>query len=121
MARAEVHYQQIVTSAVRCADPFLRIKPPWIARRLAPDCSRIELTSLARAADEARLLRAMGWETANIHLGTEDAAKAIRKDLRHRPAGWLRAAAKRMVKEVMRDWDEWKEAHDGEGMKTPPG
>ena len=88
-SKPAVHYQQIVSAAVRCGDPFLHFTPAWISRRLAPDCSRIELTSLSRAADEGRLLRAMGWETANIHLGNEGAANAIRKDLRKRPADWL--------------------------------
>ena len=95
--KSPIHYQQIVESAVRCPDPFLSVNSPWIVRRLAPDCSRIELASLSRNADEARLLRAMGWETANIHLRTAGAGKAIRKDLKSRKPGWLRIAAKKMA------------------------
>jgi hypothetical protein len=106
--RAPVHYQAMISGKRRCPDPFFKIKPPWIVRRLAPDCSRIELTSLTHIGDEMRLLRAMGWETANVHLGQEDVSKAIRKDLRNRPAGWLRTAAKRMVKAVRKDWNDWK-------------
>jgi len=34
---------------------------------LAPDCSRIELASLSKDRDEARLLYSMGWETGNMH------------------------------------------------------
>ncbi len=49
----------------------------WIVRRLAPDCSRVELASMPKERDETKLLRAMGFETANVHLGTPRAAKLI--------------------------------------------
>ena len=55
------------TVPVRCRDPFVRLQKRWIVRRLAPDCSRIELSALPKERDETRLLRAMGWETANVH------------------------------------------------------
>ena len=77
-------------------------------RRLAPDCSRIELSALPRQRDERRLLYAMGWETANIHLGTGKARPALQKDLRRRGKGWLRAAAQVMVDLTLRDWKEWR-------------
>ena len=67
---APILYQQILEHAVRCRDPFVRLQKRWIVRRLAPDCSRIELAALPRERDEMRLLYAMGWETANIHLGS---------------------------------------------------
>jgi hypothetical protein len=67
---APVLYQKILDCAVRCRDPFVRLEKRWIVRRLAPDCSRIELAALPRERDETRLLHAMGWETANVHLGS---------------------------------------------------
>lgn len=103
-----IHYPAMIAGTHRCPDPLFKVKAPWIVRRLAPDCSRIELTSLTHIADEVRVLRAMGWEVANVHLGQEDGAKSIRKDLRHRPVGWLRAAAKGMAKAVQKDWADWK-------------
>ena len=114
-----VHYQQIVLTAVRCADPRLKLTKTWLYRRLAPDCSRIELSNLSRASDEARLLRAMGWETANIHLGSSP-AKAILKDLHKRPANWLRLAARQMIKALAEDWREWKQAYEQTTAKATP-
>ena len=76
-------------------------------RRLAPDCSRIELVHLTGVQDECRLLRMMGWETANVHLGSPRARKAILSDLRSRPKGWLSAAARRMREATVQDWREW--------------
>lgn len=109
---ADVQYQRIVDAAVRCPDPFLRLKRPWIVRRLAPDCARIELASFPGERDETRILSAMGWETANVHLGTA-AAKVLRADLKTRGAGWLRDAARRMVDLVEEDFQAWQAPRAG--------
>jgi len=93
---------------VRVPDPFLRLHGQWIIRRLAPDCSRIELESLSKVQDELKLLRAMGWETANIHLGTKRATQSILKHLRRQPATWLVEAASTMTKATFEDWKAWR-------------
>ena len=103
-----IYYGQIVASAVRCADPFIRAQDGWLVRRLAPDCSRIELASLELVEDESHLLKAMGWETANIHLNAKGNAQRILADLKKRPSGWLRDAAKRMYKLCRADWKAWR-------------
>ena len=51
--------------------PFVRLKNGWIVQRLAPDCTRIELATVPRDKDKTKLLEAMGWETANVHLGSK--------------------------------------------------
>lgn len=106
--QTDLLYEQIVERAMRVPDPCLRLHANWLMRRLAPDCSRIELGSLALVKDELKLLHAMGWETANIHLGTKSAAKRIQKDLRGRPAKWLVKATLAMTKATVRDWNEWR-------------
>ena len=55
-------------------------------------------------ADEARLLHAMGCETANIHLGSHDSIKKIRSHIERRPMRWLHDAAKLMAKAITKDW-----------------
>ena len=79
-----------------------------IVRRLAPDCSRVELTSMPKERDEGKLLHAMGFETANVHLGTAGMAKAIITDLNQRPSHWLHVAAANMVKATTQDWRDWR-------------
>ncbi len=64
-----------ITRAVRVPDPTVSTQKQWLVRRLAPDCSRIELSQLPAKRDGIKLVRAMGFETANIHLGTKNAAK----------------------------------------------
>src|SRR5450759_2106743 len=58
---APILYQEILDAAIRCRDPFVRFQKRWIVRRLAPDCSRIELSAMPKERDEIRLLYAMGW------------------------------------------------------------
>jgi hypothetical protein len=103
---APIHYQEILDSAVRCKDPFVKLEKRWIVRRLAPDCSRIELSALPKERDETRLLHAMGWETANVHLGSAK-AKVLQQDLKGRTRGWLFQAAKKMEKAVVGDFEEF--------------
>src|SRR6266516_4619191 len=69
----EILYQAIMSHAVRAPDPFVQVRGRWIVRRLSPHCLRIELDELPKNRDECRLLFAMGWETANIHLGSRGA------------------------------------------------
>jgi Uncharacterized protein conserved in bacteria (DUF2252) len=101
-------YQAILDQAVRAPDPYLRVGKRWLVRRLAPDCSRIELSDLPKERDEIGLLHAMGWETANIHLGSTDGVKAIMRDLARRPAGWLGTAVEAMAHAVTEDWNMWR-------------
>jgi len=105
---AEIMYQAVISRAVRCPDPFVQLRGRWIVRRLSPHCSRIELSVLPTNRDELRLLAAMGWETANIHLGSVDAAKYVRRHLDRLKPGWLFAAARDMQEAVNADWRTWK-------------
>jgi hypothetical protein len=97
--------QKLLARAVRSPDPFLQFHTHWIVRRLAPDCSRIELADLPRVRDEERLLRAMGAETANFHV--RHARTAIRADLRTRRRRWLEDAAGAMADAMEQDWRRW--------------
>jgi uncharacterized protein (DUF2252 family) len=107
----DIRCSDIIGRAVRVPDPFVRPYGNWLLRRLAPDCSRIELASLPEQKDEEQLLYSMGWETANVHLGSKDSIRAIEKDLKKRRAKWLHFAAKQMAKAVRRDWGKWRGAN----------
>jgi len=105
-----IQYQTIVDRAVRCPDPFVRLRNRWVIRRLSPHCSRIELATLPVKRDEMRLLNAMGWETANIHLGSRSATREVRRHLKRQSDGWLFFAATEMLREVKQDWRAWKKS-----------
>jgi Uncharacterized protein conserved in bacteria (DUF2252) len=103
----DVMYEATVNGAVRSPDPFLRISGYWIARRYGPQSGRLKVRQLGEAADAHRLLRAMGWETANIHLGTKSAVAAVKRDLHRRRSDWLLDSAKRVARDVESDWRDW--------------
>jgi Uncharacterized protein conserved in bacteria (DUF2252) len=96
----------VLRHAIRIPDPFFAVRGGWIVRRLAPDCTRIEIADIPQSRDEARLLRAMGWETANLHLGTRRAPVA--RDVAQRGSQWLERAARDMAEAVIQDWKEWR-------------
>ncbi len=111
---APIRCGEIVEKAVRCADPcvhFINDKDDlsgWVVRRLGPHCSRVELTELPHRDEDLKLMRAMGRETANVHLGTQHAIKAVQGDLAKRPAKWLFRAATAMADATRKDWDDWR-------------
>jgi Uncharacterized protein conserved in bacteria (DUF2252) len=107
---ADLLYQVVISRAVRAVDPFVRLYGHWIVRRLSPHCCRIELNVLPRGRDELRLLLSMGWEIANIHLGSPSARRQIRQHLDRLKPNWLTLAARDMANAVTEDWQEWKKS-----------
>ena len=100
-------YETTVDRAVRMPDPFLKIHKGWIVRRLAPDCVRIEAGGFQKGVNELLLIHAMGWETANIHLGTRKSRPAVSDHLKTLREGPLLAIAMRMVEATVRDWEDF--------------
>jgi len=110
-----IRCRDLVAAAIRCPDPFLKFDltedrlAGWVARRLAPHCCRVELSSLPHRREDRRLLRAMGRETANLHHGTPHAIAAVATDLNARPNHWLRDAAEAMREATHDDWKAWRD------------
>lgn len=100
--------RKLIDTAIRIRDPHVHFAEHWLVRRLAPDCSHIELSTLPETRDEERLLYCMGWETANIHLGSERAISGIKRDLSRSKNRWLHKAAKSMLKVTLADWKDWR-------------
>jgi hypothetical protein len=102
-----IRYGELLKRAVRCNDPFLRQQNNWIGRRISPSNSRIEIIDLPREKDVERLLHVMGFETANIHLGS-----AARKKLKAAVDGIKLSefikASRALESAVMSDWKEWR-------------
>jgi hypothetical protein len=106
----EILYQRILSTAVRVLDPWVQLRGSWIVRRLAPDCSRIELAALPKDRDEQKLLYAMGQETANVHAGDRPSKAAIQADQQQRHSHWLAKAAEAMAAATEEDWRQWRNA-----------
>jgi hypothetical protein len=109
-ARAERRRKPAVAlmrDGIRPADPGWSIRGSWVVRRLAPDCSRIEVDDLPRRRDEWKLVRSMGWETANVHLATPKVCRMVSRDLRRRNTRWLERATAAMAEATISDWRVW--------------
>jgi hypothetical protein len=106
---------EVVRRAVRSPNPHYQPGAEWVVRRLAPECSRIELDVLSSAEDVLRVFWAMGAEVANIHLGTGRAGDRILRDLVHRPRKWLASAAKVAAEAILDDWQTWQTRDRDEG------
>ncbi len=105
MAKAGARLQVHPTSVTNAVD---RLESAGLVRRLAPDCSRIDIDALVHHKDLATLLNNMGQETANIHLGTAKARKRIAGALGDLPADWLETAAQLMFKLSLKDWNRFQ-------------
>jgi uncharacterized protein (DUF2252 family) len=106
------------SKAVRCAEIAggkYRAPDPWyilsrrhlVVRRLSPNSRKLELKDHRDVLLDPAMLRMMGQELANIHLGTV-VRKAIIRDLEERPRGWLAASAESVAEFVRREHREWK-------------
>jgi hypothetical protein len=92
-------------------DPLVAAAGAWQCRRLAPDCAKLELADYARGS-ERRLLRAMGFEAANVHQrSSPEKVARVREHAAQLTAGGLRAAVEELVSVLERDWRDWR-AHE---------
>jgi len=93
---------------MRSSDPFQVIDGSWLIRRLSPDSNPIDIQALPKHSDEETLLSAIGWEAANVHLGTTSQTRKILKDLKVRKQGWLQDAAVCMARIIKKDWKRYR-------------
>ncbi len=98
----------LLARAVRSADPTVQMEQGYGLRRLSPSSRSLNLLDLPRGCDEAQLLGAMGFETANIHLGTPEQVGAVQADLKRRGKGWLLEGASQILEDTLEDWRVWK-------------
>jgi hypothetical protein len=103
----------LLQRAIRNPDPHLQVHDKWLVRRIAPDSLKFDLPASQadqRLALAPMLLRLMGFETANIHLGSRSPADLISLlDSVAREVGskWLEETTERMVRATCEDHREW--------------
>ena len=92
----------------RANDPWYRLKGNLLVRRLSPNNRKLEAEGGNIDLLTPDMLRVMGLELANVHLGTGNRRAAIRRDLARHGDDWLHAHAKRAAAAVARDYQDWK-------------
>ena len=110
-------YRRVLRRAIRVPDPFYTVQDGWVIRRLAFDSNKVELASLDTIDNARTYFRAMGAETANIHLGAKDPAAVSRHlaaQCEARP-NWLHEACAMMATATQRDYEEFQSTKLGLG------
>ena len=100
--------QEIANGRHRAPDPTYSANDRFVVRRLSPNTRKIEIDEEADALLDPDMLRTMGRELANIHLGTGNHRRAIERDLAKRKARWLRRATSAAVGLVEEDYRQWR-------------
>jgi len=105
----------LLQHAIRIPDPVFQVHDRWLIRQLAPDIAKIEMPvdpADKRLVLAPALLRLMGRETANIHLGSFSRAD-LEKRLKEldREARWFTAATERMTANTRSDHAAWADHH----------
>ena len=101
---------EIANGRFRANDPWYRLDGNLLVRRLSPNNRKIEAEADNGGVSllTPDMLRAMGLELANVHLGTGNRGGAVARDLARREADWLRTNAKRAAVAITRDYADWK-------------
>jgi uncharacterized protein DUF2252 len=111
----------LLQRAIRSPDPHFQVHDHWLVRRIAPDALKIELPKShddQRLALGPTLLRHMGFETANIHLGSrapEELIGSLERLARNPGSKWLEEATERMVNATHKDHHAWAEHYQPSG------
>src|SRR5262249_27042331 len=72
---------EIAAGRYRAPDPWYHADNRLVVRRLSPNTRKLDIDDETAKLLNPRMLRAMGYELANIHLGTGDHRRAISRDL----------------------------------------
>jgi hypothetical protein len=107
----------LLQRAIRIPDPSVQVYDRWLVRRLGPNVGKIDAgkwPAFIRTNGGRDTLQAMGWETANIHLGTKSASELLALvDGVAKTCGpqWLETASAAMLAALQTDFAVWKKAH----------
>ena len=108
LGNREVRSSEIANGRFRPLDPWYRIKNNVVVRRLSPNNRKIEVEKGKSTLFTGDMLQAMGFELANVHLGTAERRDAIRRDLDMRKRGWLIVNARKASDATTQEYKDWK-------------
>jgi hypothetical protein len=107
----------LLQHVIRVPDPHFQVHDQWLVRQLAPDIAKIDMPENSRdrrLALAPALLRMMGHETANIHLGS--CSRATLETLLNKldqTGTWLAAATESMAACTRADHEAWAQEKGG--------
>jgi hypothetical protein len=95
---------EIAGGEFRAPDPWYRVSDGIVTRRLSPNNRKIEAGSIDADLNGQKMLAAMGFELANIHMGDRNASTTIAGDFEARNPEWWTAATKNAALSVIEDY-----------------
>jgi Uncharacterized protein conserved in bacteria (DUF2252) len=105
----------LLQHAIRIPDPHFQVHDHWLIRQLAPDVAKIDMPKNVRDKRlplAPALLRLMGRETANIHVGSrtpEDLENLLNR--LNRDPEWFSTATEKMTVRTRKDHADWASRH----------
>jgi Uncharacterized protein conserved in bacteria (DUF2252) len=112
--KGELKIEELLRAKSRPFSPGTMIREGWLIRPIMSDCGRIDLALLnedesaaAVTLDQERLLGAMGFEIANLHLLSVPANQLKKAASDFRVPGF-RKAVETMIEFVRADFKAWK-------------
>jgi len=111
----------IINRSIRAPDPGFTSENGWLLRKLTPEAGSIDAGDLSNLEDEAELFYKMGWEIANVHIGSPKVAiEGVQNDLKNRPQGWLLSSATAMKSAIEQDFILWQKYWSTHKSSTAP-
>jgi hypothetical protein len=99
---------EIAAGSYRALDPWYRVNDDLVVRRLSPNNRKIEFgNGKTESLLDAKLLRAMGRELANVQHGVQDRQSTVGADLAKRKPDWLLNNATAAANLITREYREW--------------
>src|SRR5262245_50199541 len=98
---------EIAHGAYRDPDPWYNVLDSILVRRLSPNNRKIAVEEMPREILAPKMLAAMAYELASVHLGTGDRRAAIARDFAARQRHWLRDATDAASAFVVSEYKAW--------------
>jgi hypothetical protein len=123
--KGELQMETLLRAAGRPYSPGTLIRNGWLIRPLMSDCGRIDLSLLnveedrtAANLDQDRLLTAMGFEVANLHLLSAPADR-LRKAISEFRVPAFQKTTETMIDLLRTDYKAWRKYwRDARGQRT---
>lgn len=104
--RPQIRYDDVATGQFRPIDPWHSVRGNIVVRRLSPNNRKLEVDD-GSAVFSIDVLQAMGFDLANVHLGTAS-VEELKRELSRRKPGWLVQSSMKAADAVAQDFKQWK-------------
>lgn len=111
----EIRAGEIATGRYRAPDPWYSAQHRMAVRRLSPNSRKLTVAGEPRQLLTRKMLAAMGYDLASIHLATKGSESRVPEDFAARRGKWLPASVAAAVAFVEAEQAEW----EGRSRRTP--